>query len=247
MSILEQFHIVLVAPLYAANIGSTCRAMANCGLTHLSLVAPQCVDGWPEAERLACHADNILNAAQRFDSLPDALADVSLAVGTTARGGLYRQHVQQPRGFMPKLLEQAGRGARVALVFGREDSGLSNEEVLCCNHLLQIPTHPGYSSLNLAQAVLLCCHELFLATDSYEPAQEKSGFAPIRLREQCLSMWRDMLLLTGFMPPEKADHMMQAFQRIFSRGAETCDDVNILMGVARQAKWAARHAKDSEL
>ena len=240
---LDSFRIVLVSPLYAANIGSTCRAMANCGLSQLSLVAPQCVDGWQEAERLACNATNILNAARRFDTLSDALADVSIVVGTTARDGLYRSHVKQPRAFMPKLLELANRGATIALVFGREDTGLLNDEILSCNHLLQIPTHPGYPSLNLSQAVLLCCHELFLATNTYEPLTEKSGFAPARQREQCLAMWREMLLLTGFMQPDKADHMMQAFQRIFSRGAETCDDINILMGVARQTTWAARNAQ----
>ena len=239
MSPLEKFRVVLVAPLYAANVGSVCRAMANCGLSRLSLVAPQCVDGWAEAERLACHAGNILNAAQKFETLADALADASFAVGTTAREGLYRSHVKQPREFMPKLLEMAGRGAEIALVFGREDTGLLNDEILQCNHLLRIPTHEGYPSLNLAQAVLLCCHELFLSADIFEPVREKSDFAAARQREQCLAMWREMLLMTGFMEPEKADHMMQAFQRIFSRGAETCDDINILMGVARQVKWAA--------
>ncbi|MCL1888021.1 MAG: RNA methyltransferase [Kiritimatiellaeota bacterium] len=237
---LTQFQVVLVSPLYAANIGSVCRVMANCGLSRLSLVAPQCVDGWDEAPRLACHATNILDAAQRFDTLDDALADSSIVVGTTARGGLYRQHVGQPRETMPKLLEQAGRGAEVALVFGREDTGLLNDEILRCNHLLQIPSHPSYLSLNLAQAVLLCCHELFLAADVYEPPVEKSAFAPASQRERCLAMWREMLLATGFMEPEKADHMMQAFQRVFSRGAETCDDINILMGVARQVRWATK-------
>jgi len=246
MNALENFNIVLVAPLYAANIGSVCRAMANCGLSRLSLVAPQCVDGWAEAGRLACHAGGILDAAPRFDTLDEALADASIVVGTTARDGLYRQHVKQPRGFMPKLLEQAGRGANVALVFGREDTGLLNEEILRCNHLIQIPTHPGYPSLNLAQAVLLCCHELFLSADIYEAPVEKSDFAPARQREQCLAMWREMLLATGFMQQEKADHMMQAFQRIFSRGAETLDDINILMGVARQTMWAARNAPVSK-
>lgn len=243
---LSNFTIILVSPLYAANIGSVCRAMANCGLSRLSLVAPQCIDGWPEAERLACHATDILNTAQRFDTLADALADTSFAVGTTARQGLYRQHVKQPRDFMPELLVTANSGASIALVFGREDTGLLNDEIQLCNYLLQIPVHPSYTSLNLAQAVLLCCHELFLATRTYQPPAEKSDFAPARLRQQLLAMWRDMLLLTGFIPPEKADHMMQAFQRIFSRGALTHDDINILMGVARQTTWAALHHPKKE-
>lgn len=244
MSLLDKFRVILTAPLYAANIGSTCRAMANCGITRLSLVAPQCIDGWPEAERLACHATGILHAATRFDTLADALADAHVAVGTTARGGLYRQHVKTPREITPDLLQSAARGADIALVFGREDSGLLNEEIAACTHLIQVPTCADYTSLNLSQAVLLCCHELFLAAGDYIPVEEKSDPAPLRQREQLLKMWRDMLLLIGFMQPEKADHMMQGFQRIFSRGALTQDDVNILLGVARQADWAAKHPQE---
>ncbi len=240
---LSRIRIVLVGTLYSGNIGSVCRAMANFGLSDLVLVAPACVDGWDEAAKLAVHAATILEGRRTVGTLDEAVADCVAVVGTTARLGLYRQHVRTPREAAPGLLALAA-GGPVALVFGREDKGLLNGEVARCTHLLRIPADSGYVSLNLAQAVLLCAYELFLAGDSYEPPCEKSPPALASHRLKLLQMWRGMLLLIGFMDEEKADHMMQGIQRIFSRGAFSADDVNILMGVARQADWAARHPRD---
>jgi len=239
---ISNIRIVLIGTLYSGNIGSTCRAMANYGLSDLVLVNPVCADGWSEASKFAVHGASVLEGRRTVTTFDEAVADCVAVVGTTARLGLYRQHVRTPREAAPGLLALAG-GGPVALVFGREDKGLLNDEIARCTHLLRIPTGPGYVSLNLAQAVLLCVYELFLAGDAYEPPCEKSAPALAAQRQKLLSMWRDMLLLIGFMAPEKADHMMQGIQRIFSRGALTTDDVNILMGVARQSDWAARHPK----
>jgi tRNA/rRNA methyltransferase len=128
----------------------------------------------------------------------------------------------------------------VALVFGREDKGLFNDEIGVCTHLLRIPTADEYVSLNLAQAAMVCCYELFLAQGAYEAPREKSELAPAGHRLQMMKMWRNLLLQIGFMKPDKADHMMQGVQRIFARGARTVDDVHILMGIAHQAGWAAK-------
>jgi len=238
MSVLPNIKVVLVEPLYSGNVGSACRAMANMGLKNLTLVAPKIVDGWEEGERLACHAKNILEQRQTVQTLPEAVADCAAVVGTTARLGLYRQHVRMPREVAPELVRIAANG-NVALVFGREDKGLSNEEVSFCTHLVRIPTADTYVSLNLAQAVMVCSYELFLACDHYEEPQEKSALAPAAHRIKLMEMWRLMLLKIGYMNDEKADHMMQGFQRIFTRGAVTEDDIHILMGVARQVGWAA--------
>ena len=231
--------VVVVEPLYSGNIGSICRAMANTGLSDLVLVAPRVVDGWADGERMACHAGAILRARRECGTLPEAVADCVAVAGTTARLGLYRQHVRTPREVAPELLRVASAGGRAAWVFGREDKGLSNEEVACCTHLVRIPVAPGYVSLNVAQAAMICAYETFVARGTYEAPREKADLAPAAQREHLLRMWRRMLLGIGFMLPDKADHMMQAFQRIFSRGAWTSDDVHILMGVARQAEWAA--------
>ncbi len=240
VALLDNIRVVLVEPLYAGNIGSVCRAMANMGLSDLALVNPK--ELGDEARWMACHAHEILEQRTVFASLADAVADCGSVMGTTARDGLYRQHALSPREWAPRALESAQSG-KAALVFGREDSGLSNEELALCTHVVRIPSVPAYRSLNLAQAVLIFAYEIYLATDQYEPPREKSEEAPAALRERMFGLWRTMLLNIGFMEPEKADHMMFGLRRIFARGARTEDDVHILMGVARQAEWARANAK----
>ena len=242
---MNNIRIVLVGTLYSGNVGSVCRAMANMGISDLALAEPKICDGWDEAPRMAVHADNILNARREFASLAEAVADCSWVVGTTARGGLYRQHVKTPHELAPELLRLAQSG-RVALVFGREDKGLSNDEIGMCTHLIRIPVHPDYVSLNLSQAVLLCCYELYSALGTYEPPVEKSLPAQAAQKLKLLEKWREMLLEIGFMKDDKADHMMQGIQRIFSRGTFSEDDVAIMMGVARQAQWAARRMSNAK-
>jgi tRNA (cytidine32/uridine32-2'-O)-methyltransferase len=152
--VLNNIRIVLVGTLYSGNVGSVCRAMANMGITDLVLAAPRICDNWEEAARMAVHADAILANHRKVDSLAEAVADCSWVVGTTARGGLYRQHVKTPRELAPELLKLAAHG-RVALVFGREDKGLNNEEIGICTHLIRVPVHPEYASLAGGLALLL--------------------------------------------------------------------------------------------
>lgn len=234
---LENIRIVLVGPLYGGNIGSACRAMANTGMSDLAIADPQPVD-LDEARMMACHATDILDDRREFKTLAEAVADCGLVMGTTVRTGLYRQHARTPREWAPKALEVARTG-KVALVFGREDKGLSNEELALCTQIIRIPTTTTYSSLNVAQAVMICCYELFVASGVYEPPKEKSDEAPSALRERMFEMWNTTLLRIGFMEEDKAAHMMYGLRRILARGRLTVDDVRILMGIARQANWAA--------
>ena len=234
---LENMRIVLVGPLYGGNVGAVCRAMANMGMNDLVLVQPRNLN-MEEARMMACHATDILDERSEMDSLSEAVADCRAVMGTTARTGLYRQHAGTPRGWAQKALQVASNG-KVALVFGREDKGLSNEELSLCTQIIQIPTSTEYTSINLAQAVMICCYEIFVESNTYEPPEEKSQEAPSFLREIMFGLWRQSLLDTGFMKLDKADHMMQGLRRILTRGKLTEDDVHILMGMARQASWAA--------
>ena len=159
--------------------------MANMGIRHLRLAAPNLQNSWDEGERLAVHATDIMNAREEFASLEEAVADCVAVVGTTAREGLYRQHAKAPRDAAPEILAKASRGP-VAIVFGREDKGLLNEEIAQCTHLLRIPVDEGYTSLNLAQAVLITAYELFSATGSYLPPHEKSAAAPQAQKAQLI-------------------------------------------------------------
>ncbi len=237
----ERIRVVLVSPLYAGNIGSVCRAMANMGLSRLYVVDPRVEEAdWPNAAVMAVHAKDILAKRVTVPTLADAVSDCAVVAGTTARDGLYRQHVKLVREAASELLQATATGD-VALVFGREDNGLENDEVQLCTHLVRIPSAPAYRSINLAQAAMICFYELFSAADAYAPPDEKSPPASARHRQRLFEIWRAAMLEIGFMKEDKADHMMQGFARIFSRGVKTEDDANILLGVARQAQWAKRN------
>ena len=242
---MDNIRIVLVSPLYGGNVGSVCRAMANMGLSDLAIAAPRPLD-MQEARMMACHADAILEGRTEFPDLQSALADCIAVAGTTARCGLYRQHAGTAREWAPKGLAAASRGP-LALVFGPEDNGLANEDLALCTDLIQIPTSSEYSSINVAQAVLICAYELFVASSGYELPEEKSPLASSELRERMFTIWRETLLSIGFMEEDKADHMMLGLRRVLSRGAMTVDDVKICMGIARQSAWAAEQAEKEKV
>ena len=240
---MTNIRVVLVSPLQSGNVGSVCRAMANMGVSDLWVVAPRIADNaWEDGEKMACHAGAILEGRHTVATLAEAVADCAAVVGTSAREGLYRQHHRTPREAAPEILQIARKG-RVALVMGREDNGLENDEIAQCTHLLRIPSSPAYSSINLAQATMICLYELYAASADFEISDEKSPPAEASARKRLFELWRVAMLAIGFMKEDKADHMMQGFQRIFSRGVRTADDANIMMGVARQAAWAAGHGQ----
>ena len=236
---LKNIRIVLVRPMYGGNVGSVCRAMKNMGLSHLTVVSPREEMDYHEARMMALHASDILDNRTIASSVKEAVADCALAAGTTARSGLYRNHAKTPREWMPVLYKSA-RQNKVAFIFGPEDSGLSNEELAVCTHVIRIPSSKRYASINLAQAVMICCYELYLTADRFKKPKEAHKEASIQMRERMLVMWRDMLEQIGFFDEGKAEHMMMALRRIFARGPMTEADMNIMMGVARQTMWAAK-------
>lgn len=213
--------------------------MKNMGVSDLAIAAPREDFNEADAEKWAYAAQDVWAARTVFPSIAEAVADCHLVAGTTAREGLYRRHVKTPREWAPSILA-ASRKSRVALVFGTEPSGLSNEDLAHCTHLIRIPSSPAYESLNLSHAVMVCLYELYVASGDFQPREEGSPPASMELRERMMGMWREALLNIGFMEEEKADHMMMALRRIFSRGCLTRIDANILMGVARQTLWYAQ-------
>jgi len=239
---LSNVKIVLVGTLYGGNIGSTCRAMWNCGISSLRLVAPSNDVDWMEAEKMAVHADGILHTHEKYATLAEAVADCGVVVGTSALTGLYRQHARAPREVAAEVAPLSDT-APIAIVFGREDNGLDNDEIAQCTHLVRIPTVSEHASLNVSQAVMVLAYELFVAHGDYERPEEKSPPAPAALRARMMELWRAYLLDIGFMDEQKSDHLSYAFNRIFSRGALTENDVTILMGVVRQSRWAIGNKK----
>lgn len=164
--------IVLVEPAGALNVGSIARIMKNMGLSRLVLVNPQCDPVGAEARQMAVHAPEILETAEIVATLPDALSGCQRAIATT---GLLRPlsiPLEPPRTALPWLLDDHAQPDSAALIFGREDRGLTNEELNYAHRLIYIPSSPIYPSLNLAQAVAICCYELFLLTDGGDKGDE---------------------------------------------------------------------------
>jgi tRNA/rRNA methyltransferase len=228
--------IVLVRPQYSGNIGATARAMDNFGMRSLALVNPAPVHR-QQAEMMAVHAHAILDTMQVYPSLRAAVADCGLVIGTTCRPGLYREHAVPLRTLAPTLVATAMTN-QVALVFGPEDSGLSNEDLRCCHQLLTIPTNATYASLNLAQAVVLCCSEIFLAAQSAEETSSPA-LAIADRQEVMYEKLKQALLRVGFLHQDNPDHIMLALRRLFGRAGLEERDVRILLGLARQIDWYA--------
>jgi len=243
-SVLKNIRIVCVRPLYGGNIGSICRAMRNTGLEQLVLVNPNPDLDQVELRKMAMRALPVYEQRKEVPTLEEAVGDCGAVAMTSGVDGFYRGHAVSPRDSAGELLNLAG-SKPVAVVFGPEDKGMGLEELEQATHLLRIPSHPDYPSLNLSQAVLLCCHELFVASGEYEAPEEQTPPADHRALERMFSCWRESLTDIGFCPEEKMDHMMRGVRRILSRGTLTENDVKILMGIARQTSWAATHTSPS--
>jgi TrmH family RNA methyltransferase len=159
--IARRARFVLVRPRKAGNIGAVARLLANVGLCDLVLVAPQTDPLGEEALRQSSRAEPILRAARVVGGLTEALDGVAWTVATTCRPGLYRAQAQLSPRELARSVVATPR--RVAILFGPEDRGLTNEDLLCCDATLRIPTHPQYESLNLAQAAMIVAYELYVA------------------------------------------------------------------------------------
>ncbi len=168
---LDNLCIVLVHPKYSGNIGAAARAMWNVGVHNLRLVDPAAFCR-QEADTMAVHARELLDTMRTYTSLHEAIADCHMVIGTTCRPGLYREDTQSPRSIAPQIVQTLSAN-QVAVVFGPEDTGLTNTDLRYCHRLVKIPTAPTFSSLNIAQAVLVCCYEIFLAAQEGLESQER--------------------------------------------------------------------------
>jgi tRNA/rRNA methyltransferase len=231
---LDNIRVVLVEPQHSGNIGAVARAMKNMALSRLVLVNP--ADHLAmEARMMAMHALDTLQQARVVGSLAQAVADAGYVVGTTRRLGKSRQAQQTSRSIAPLLLELAASNP-IALVFGREDSGLSNDELARCHELVSIPAHPTFGSLNLAQAVLLVCYEIYVSTVT-PPIIPLPMLATTTEVERLYTKMQEVLRRIGFLHGSNPDRMMGYFRRFFARYGMKSRDVNVFLGVFRQIEW----------
>jgi TrmH family RNA methyltransferase len=236
---LQNIRIVLVETSHPGNIGAVARAMKNTGLSHLYLVNPKDYPSQVASAR-ASSARDILDSATVVDDLADALKGAQIVFGASARLRKVSWPQVESKQTAKIALDwvrqsQEGEPNQVALVFGREDSGLTNAELDLCNFLAHIPTNPVYSSLNLSQAVQIFAYEIMMATDI--KAVHANGYRhKLASNEQLEGMYEHMyeaLQDVEFLDPAKNARFMRRMRRLFNRAELDVKEVDILRGVMR--------------
>lgn len=229
---LARVRVVLTRTSHPGNIGAAARALKTMGFSRLLLVAPKIL---PDEQSLAMAsgADDVLAAAQVVDSLAEALTGTVMSLALTAR---QRGLATAPLWAREAAVELAGAATRheVALVFGNETSGLSNDELSLCSHWALIPANPAYSSLNLAAAVQILCYELRLAMLVAEPPPSVTDAGLPATREQIEALvghLEHMALDSGFLDPAAPKRLMPRLRRLFNRSRLEVEEVNILRGL----------------
>lgn len=228
--------VILCEPQLGENIGTAARAMANFGLRDLRIVRPR--DGWPseKARAAASRADHVIDAVKVFDTVEEAVADLSFVFATTARMREVAKPVRGPDEAAETLVAHGARGAATGYLFGRERWGLNNDEVALANEIVTLPVDPDFASLNIAQAVLVCAYEW--------RTKANAGALPFRLDETVNPpASKDDLLrlfehlegaLDGvnfFRPPERRPSMVRNLRNIFQKASLTDQEVKTLRGV----------------
>jgi tRNA/rRNA methyltransferase len=237
--------VILVGPRGGMNVGSVCRLIANFAGGDLYVVGGEF--DRRQARDFSVHAATVLDAHRRVETLAEALAGTSLVVGTTARGGSYRERTRDVREIARDVAAacveaEGGRGLPPAVVFGPEDRGLENDDIACCHELAYVTAGPAYPSLNLSHAVAIVLYETLLARLAHD-ASASEGAAPARVRadagelDAALVDLEKALMAIGFVREDTASHIMQSLRALFGRARMDERDVRILRGIASQIAW----------
>ena len=231
---MKQPRIVLVNTSHPGNIGAAARAMKNMGLSELCLVDPQ---RYPcaEATARASGADDLLARAKCFGTLDAAIADAALVIGASARSRSLPVPMLDPRACAKLVYEQPEVQA-VSILFGRERSGLTNEELDRCHYLVQIPSNPEYPSLNIAAAVQVIVYELkLLAGDGANADQAAIDYATAQQMEHFYHHLEETLVELEFLDPANPKQLMRRLRRLFGRTRPDQNEINILRGILTAA------------
>lgn len=251
---LQLLRLVLIGTSHPGNIGSAARAMKTMGLSRLALVAPECDPGHRDALALAAGAEDLICAAQRAGDLNPVLADCALVLGTTARRRGVRMPELSPREAAVEMLAATRAGSQVAVLFGRERSGLENDELQRCHAAIHIPTSAEFSSLNLAAAVQVVAYELRVAqlADALDAAPIAHGEGDDReppASHAVLEGWFEhldrALHAIDFHKGRSPETVMRRLRRLFFRAAPSEREIRILRGILADAERMARLAGES--
>lgn len=235
--VLKRIRFVMVEPSHPGNIGAVARAMKTMGLTRLHLVRPKQPTN-AEAVARACGADDLLAAAGVHDALEDALEGCRMVVGSSARSRTLEWPLLDPSDCAQRLLAEAALG-EVALVLGRESSGLTNDELARCHFLVQIPTNPDFRSLNVAAAAQVFAYEIRRALQTgRELPEDENGFepAPAEAMEGFFAHLSQTMVDTGFSDPLQSRKLLRRLRRLFNRARPDLVELNILRGILSAAQ-----------
>ncbi|MFB3058999.1 MAG: RNA methyltransferase [Gammaproteobacteria bacterium] len=229
---LENIDIVMVGTTHPGNIGAAARAMHNMCISNLVLVNPQCPIGEIAYAR-ASGANVILDSLRKAGSLQEAVQHCILVVATSARDRSLPWPELSP-GLMAKKIAELNGQSRVALVFGREHSGLTNEELQICHYTVNIPTNPDFSSLNVASAIQVMCYEIF-KTVGYQSETRQTEFQECAVTSQQLEGFfrhlEQVMITTEFLDRENPGLLMQRLRRLYHRLEMSKNEVDILRGI----------------
>jgi len=247
---LNNVRVVLSHTSHPGNIGAAARAMKTMGLHHLYLINPRHFPD-PQAFAMAAGADDVLAGAVVCASVDEALQDVVLTVGMTARQRDISNEVMTPRVALPQVVELA-QTQPVALLFGTEMSGLTNEEASRCQMLVNIPANPDFSSLNLAAAVQVIGYELAGAAQNYQPVAQQTQPAAHQQVEGLMIHLEKTLHEIGFFTTQNPARMMQRLRRLYARARLEADEINILRGILTvtteyNARLKARYRQEKDV
>ena len=239
----QNIQVVLVNPSHPGNIGAVARAMKNMGLHHLVLVAPRKFPD-PEAQWRAASAVDIIDNARVVETLDEAIGDSQFVVGTSARDRRIPWPVQDARLTAARIVERSVQ-EKVSILFGREDSGLNNEELRRCNLHCHIPTHPDYESLNLSMAVQIVCYEIRMAElegtlPSDEDSHWENPFATSKDMEYFYQHLEETLVELEFLNPAAPKQLMTRLRRLYSRVRLDDMEVQILRGILKETRRVIR-------
>ena len=239
---LDSVSILLVRPRFYENIGSVARAMKNMGLSRL-IVVNGCSPLHPNAYKLASGAEDILERAEEFFTLREAVSEMGCVVGMTSRGGKERAPLLTLETLAKRLIPLSLKNS-IGLVFGSEKEGLTNEELSLCQLYVRIPSKESFPSLNLAQAVMVGCYELFQT--SVEIPKKPVQLAQAEQLERMFEHMEKTLLRIGFLDSNNPKRIIRVLRRLFGRSQMDEREVQILHGIWSQMDYYLKTGKKAK-
>ncbi len=240
---LDDLAVILFRPKYSENVGSAARACLNMGVDKLILVQPRDFDIEKALPLATVHARHVLESARIVETLAEAVEGFTSVYGTTARIGGWRKGIMNPETMAGVVNERLRSGGKVAILFGPEDRGLTNEETSICSGLMTIPTGRECTSLNLSQAVVVVLYECFkkaLGTPFVPDGPPVERLTTIPEQEALFDNLQESLLAIDFLKDDNPDYWMLPVRRFFTKVNLRRNEFNLLMGVCRQIQWFVR-------